>query len=307
MYRPFNPISSALLISAFMLLTGCGSGYSGGSANTSPAAITDTNAQSIGVIATEAANEAISASKGNAANPFFQGITITDSASTVTQQVISIARTLIDARVSTGLPVGVTLSESDLMQLFPGYCGGTITAPDSAFNGGTLNGPISFGDFCIDNGNGQITMNGTVTFTQTSTAITMSYVNFTVTSVTGAQNFSATIFCDTNFQSCSFTSSFAGTDGYVHSVRDYTVTGSDATGYTVSATFFHYLYGAVTISTTTVITFGSCGVFPEGGSISISGSNGSNISILLNNDCTYAINGSDGLNTIGPITGSWPP
>ena len=87
MHIPLKKFSAMLLITVAVILNGCSSGsdsspavataptYSG---NTSPAAITSTNAKSIGVISTEAANEAISADKGSKANPF--AVSIVDNA-----------------------------------------------------------------------------------------------------------------------------------------------------------------------------------------------------------------------------------
>jgi len=297
------------LISAALLLTGCGSdgtsnttvpAYSG---NTDPAVISGTNAIAIGETATEALNEAIAADKGNRANPFFLGVIVTDYASTLSRQMGSIARSIIDASNSTGIPVGVILGESDLSAYFPGYCGGTISAPENAFGGDTLNGSIIFSSFCINDGpGGPITINGTAIFAENSNGITISYENFTVTAGGETQQFNATLSCDINF-SCEYTSAFVGNDGRVHSIDGYTVVET-STGFEISATLFHYNYGEVSIYTSTEITFGACGIYPDGGEIFITGSTGSYIYVTYDSSCNYTIDGNDGTAAIGPISGS---
>jgi hypothetical protein len=299
-----------LLITVAVILNGCSSGsdsspavataptYSG---NTSPAAITSTNAKSIGVISTEAANEAISADKGSKANPF--AVSIVDNAS-FAAQLSSITRSLLDNAIASDMPIGATLSYTDLG---PDFCGGNVTIPDSAFNSGLLNGSFTYNNLCYDDGSsGQIIVNGTVAFTETTTEITMTYLNFTVTTGGETQNFNATITCDTSFLNCTFSSTFVGSDGSVHSIEDYTVIDT-GTGFDVSATFFHHTYGIVTITTTAELTFGTtCGVFPDGGEIYISSSTGSFMYVSFANSCMYSITGNDGSAVFGPITGSQP-
>jgi hypothetical protein len=136
----------------------------------------------------------------------------------------------------------------------------------------------------------------------------MTYVDFTVTTGGTAESFNATITCDTSSTSstsCTFSSTFVGSDGNVHSIDNYTVTGDDTFGYNVSATFYHDTYGEVTIFTSAALTFGACGVYPDGGEIYIESGTGSNIYITFYPSCTYTIVGTDGTATIGPLTGNW--
>ncbi len=310
MHKPLKHISAMLLITAAVILNGCSSGSSSAvatatySGNTSPAAITNTNAQSVGVIATEAANEAISAYKGDLANPF--GVSIVGDTGFASQLRV-ITQLLLDTAGTANVPVGATLTGS---QLGDQFCGGSVTVPDNFGSNDTLNGTFTYSDLCFDDGSGQIIINGTVLFTETSTKFTTTYMNFTVTSDGVTQSFNSSISCDTDgntISNCVFASIFTGTDGNVHSIQDYVVIGSDAAGYTVSATVFHFLYGEVTISTTSTIFFGGCGVFPNVGELSITGMNSSTITITFNSDCTFTINGFDVVfNTIDPITDSWP-
>lgn len=313
MHIPFKQISAIIVISAAVLLSGCTSSsdsapavataptYSG---KLTPAAITTTNADAMGVTATEASNEAISANKGNSANPF--AVEIVDNAS-FSEKLISITRSLLDTAIATNMPAGITLTAADLGSEF---CGGSVTIPDSAFDSALLNGSFTYNNLCYNDGvSGQITINGTVVYTETSTVFTINYVNFSVTSSGVSENFNATYSCDKvageiDYLSCGYSSTFRGSDNNVHSIDDYTVTGSDSSGYNVSATFYHHDFGQVTISTTATLTFGACGVFPDGGEIHIVSSLGSSIDITFNSSCMYTITGFDGTASIGPITGT---
>jgi hypothetical protein len=52
------------------------------------------------------------------------------------------------------------------------------------------------------------------------------------------------------------------------------------------------------------MTYGNCGGFPDGGSVSTTGITGS-AEILFNNDCSYVINYDDGAGDVGVINGSF--
>jgi len=301
-----------LLLGITLFITSCSSDSGGTVAAPSytgintPAAITANNVEDIGLTSTEGTEEAVNNENASNGTPFSLAATTSGSSSTrLSEHVRDIVKQVLEQQQSLNLATGITLSAADLG---PSYCGGSITVTDDFGSGaGTLNGSMIFNALCFDIGGGeQITMSGTITFSETATEISISYINLSVTFSDGSTELiNMTITCSTSFASCSFSSDYVGTDGRTYRVSDFTVTGSDAAGYSVSGTFFHPDHGSVTFTTAPPITFNCLDGSPNAGTISFTGSGGSSATITFRNDCTgYDGTYNDGVSS-GTFSGNW--
>jgi len=150
--------------------------------------------------------------------------------------------------------------------------GGTITYNDCVIAGAIFNGSATFSSSTAGN----------------VTTFSISYSNFTVTFDGETTSVSASITCTTDSAagttSCSYDSTAAGIDGRTYVVSDMSVSGSSASGWTVSATVVDPDHGEVTITTTIAVNFGSCANGqPESGTITVS--DGTNEMTVTYNDC----------------------
>jgi hypothetical protein len=279
-------IVSTLLFSSSLMITGCTSSGGGGSSGsggitysgpTTPAAINSTSAEPLATTAGEAVKNAGTSST----LPTFASIGSAEPGP-VAQDILNIFKN----SQTLNLPAGYTIN---------GSCGGSLTIPDSAYN--TTSGPVTttmtFSNFCdaASFSTSGYTMNGSVDIhiddVASFTSFTMTFKNFTVKDSNGnvIETFNATVTCDTT--SCHVTSDFTGSDGKVHRVGDVSMTGDETSGFNGAMTLYHDTYGVVSVTVTNV-TYGSCGNFPDGGSIDIASTNGSSASITFNSDCTYS-------------------
>ncbi|MBI3188572.1 MAG: hypothetical protein HYZ31_11995 [Gammaproteobacteria bacterium] len=297
-----------LMVGTFALaLSACG-GDSGSSAPpaptysgiTTPVAITSTNAPVLSTKATDATEEAITQQTASDSNPF--GISATTANSDINPLITRITREVVNqTQANINLPAGATITLTD-----PPFCGGSISYPDNMGSGGTLNGTITYNNLCYDDGGlyGQITINGTVTFTETVSTITIRYINFRITGTGLSETVNMTVSCDTSFFSCSISADFTGSDGKVYRIADMSVSGSGTGPYYINATFYHPDYGSVILSSTGLYYACSNG-YPSAGTISITGSGTSSASITFNSDCTgYTGTWDDGIST-GTFSGTW--
>ena len=277
-----------LLISTSIILsTACSSGsdtsavtsYSG---STTPAAIDTDNAEDIGT----AAGEAILIADSSTGLP--AGITVNSSTSPDLTQLNNLV--LSNFNILT-MPVGVDM---------PGVCTtGSVSISDGDFVN-TTSGPLDITmtyNNCLITDSG-ITASGRVIihyddFGNFDAAFSVIYDNFVVSDANGTHTINATMDC-TNFTSCTFNSDFVGTDGVTHRVTEFNITGDVTTWFTGTATFYHGTYGSVSISATS-ITYGSCGSFPDGGTIAFQSTDGTSGTIIFNSDCTVSGTWDDGV------------
>jgi len=301
-------ISSALLAS--LALYGCSSGGDSGVAaplytgSTTPAAITAANAEEIGRKATEGVNEAVNLVTVGEGIPFAVGVSSNNVA--LAQKVEEIARKVINGSTTLNLPAALLIT-SDELNAETGtneFCGGSVTVPDNIDPNASLNFSMTFNSLCFDDGITLLVMNGTLTFTETASAISISFTNFSVNIDGVTETFSGTFSCDLSGSSCTISTDFEGSDGNIYRLTNVSISGDSFSGYTVSATFFHFEFGEVMITTNVAINYGSCGIYPSTGEISISSSDGSNITVTFSG-CSYSITGVDA--NSGPISiiGSW--
>lgn len=136
------------------------------------------------------------------------------------------------------------------------------------------------------------TVNGTATTTFTGDGgFTTVYQNFTVAytdPITGEQVVETiekmTIVCDGNY-GCSVQSDFVGTDGRTYRIEDMTVSGSDTSGWNVSATVYDPDLGSVNFETTDPLMLDCPTGVPSSGALSMRGSN-SVVATVTYTSCT---------------------
>ena len=105
-----------------------------------------------------------------------------------------------------------------------------------------------------------------------------------------------TMICTDAF-SCTYNSDFVGTDGTTHRIADFNIFGNATDGFNGTATFYHGTFGSVSI-TATGITYGSCGTYPDGGSVAFDSTDGSSGTIIFNADCSVSGTWDNGV-TVG--------
>ena len=136
------------------------------------------------------------------------------------------------------------------------------------------------------------TVNGTATTTFTGDGgFTTVYQNFTVAytdPITGEQVVETienmTIVCDGNY-GCSVQSDFVGTDGRTYRIEDMTVSGSDTSGWNVSATVYDPDLGSVNFETTDPLMLDCPTGVPSSGALTMRGSN-SVVATVTYTSCT---------------------
>ena len=303
-------ISITSILAATLTTAGCGGGSDSASAPanvysglTTPAAIDADNVDTMGQGSTEGAVEAINVNNV----PFAVSINSNDY-SELTQRVENIARGIVNSSPNLNLPVSVVLTAADLNAMLgtTQFCGGSVTAPDTFGQGGSISGTLTFNAVCVDDGVTTLTMDGPVIITESASSITMQFANFTVSSGGNSETINATLSCDASMINCSLASDFAGSDGTIYRISDISVTGNVVSGHYVNMSFYHPAYGQVSISTTSPITTGSCGAFPDSGGIAVFGAGGSYFNMDFNSDCSYTISGFDGTVSIPLYSANWP-
>lgn len=271
-----------LVVVLGMSLTACsGGGSSSGasgisySGNSSPAEIDGDNAQEIGEVAGESVRRAVGADSlpsGVAIDPV------------ISQQEI---RAIISDTVSASL--GYTPSAANVViDVSEDVCSSgsaTVGYPESYLGVGYLEMKLSYTN-CIVEG---ILFDGVVEATfddleDPNAAFSFHYIDFLVQDGMGESVvLNMLVECE-NQLSCFVSSDFVGSDGRVHRVSEFNVTGNDGDGYNGTASVYHSVYGKVSITITNV-TYGACGTMPDGGSIAFESVDSSG-TIFFAGDCT---------------------
>ena len=151
-----------------------------------------------------------------------------------------------------------------------------ITYPDTATSS-NYTATATFTNCEISDGLTTATLNGTMTIRGTSSSVSIS-ANITVTEdgITETFTFSGTCSVSNgNVGSCSYSSSFTGSDGRTYSMSNISVSGSEFSGYTVSGSVTDPDHGVITITTNSPVYFNCPNGNPSPGEITITGSNGS--------------------------------
>lgn len=297
MISTMRKITSFLLLSSAVALTGCGGGGGGATPaplNNSPtAAITESNSRDMGITSLESSQASISSDTAGGNNPLFPvGATMSGIEATKLGKIITDISEGIQAQ---NLPAGI---------IEAGTCGGTVSYPDNLQS--TTQITMTFTNYCVnDPAQGDMFFNGAVTLSATATSFTMTYTDFSVTINGVVETINSTFTCDNSFISCSISASYVGSDGLTYQVTDYTVDGDPTLGYSISGTFVHPMYGTVDFQTTVSFTFGCPGGKPDSGTIEFNGASNSSGSISFRSDCSgYDGTWNDGT-TSGTFSGNW--
>ena len=307
------------LLGTALILTACGGGGGGGggvthlsyTGNTDPAAIDGANAQAVGVAITEGVSEAIGSETTGSSNPFGASLDLNNGNSPLSRKLAEIGLQVLHDAQSSNLPVGATYT-SDQLNAEIGdtiFCGGSISITDALANGNSESGTISFNSLCFDMSyidpleTGNLVINGSMTISVSGTTETVTFTNMSVSFGGETFSFSGTVSCSTvsPFE-CS--TLYVGSDGETYMVSSVTVTGDDASGYYVNATFSDPVNGVVTVTTNPPITFNCPSGAPDAGTIAFSGGTGSG-TITFRANCTgYDGTWDDGITT-GVFSGDW--
>ena len=317
MWRTLYTSLLASALGATFFIAGCSSGGGDSSAtaaapvyagSTLPAAITPSNAETIGRSATEGVNEAVKLMATGEGLPLFAfGVETQYNSTALAYKLRDVAKKALQGATTVNLPTGAVLTFDQLNAETGGseFCGGSVIIPDNIDPNATLNFSMTFNNLCYDDGITAMVMNGVLSFTESADAFSINFSNFSVNIDGTVETFSGSFSCDMNVFDCTIATDFAGSDGNIFRLENVDITGDNLLGYTVGATFYHHEAGMVTLSTDMAVNYGACGVFPASGMISIDGSGGSTMTVAFNSDCTFTVQGSDGSNSFGPDTLTW--
>lgn len=311
--RPVYPLVPLLLAS--LILFSCSSDGGGEASvappvyagSTLPAALTSDSAETMSRAATDGVNEAVNLTATGEGIPFFGPVAVEMTPSEALVQKVNEIATKVRDSSGIELPAAAVLTFDELNAQTGSneFCGGSVAVPDDIDPNAGLNLTMTFINLCYDDGITPLIMNGMLTFTQTETAFTIGFTNFSVTIDGKVENFTGTFTCDATLGNCAIATDFAGTDGNIFRLENVDIDGDEISGYTVSADFYHHELGMVSITTDFAVTYGACGAYPDGGAISLAGTAGSSLSLTFNPDCSFTVEGTDGTSAFGPETLSW--
>jgi len=309
-------LSNVSILITSLAMFGCSSGGDAGvstplySGAVTPAAITLANAEEVAQKSTEGVNEAVNMTNAGDGIPFLPTAVEAGSSTDATAQKISnIVFSVLNGTTSLNLPAAAVLTADDLNaeNTDPSvvFCGGSVSVPDNVDpNATTFDLSMGFNRLCVDDGVTVMEMNGSLRFVMTETSVSITFTNFSVSADGVQETFSGVFSCDGTMSNCALSTDYVGSDGNVYRLADVDISGDSQIGYSVGAAFYHHELGSVTIATVTPVAYGGCGVYPSGGTITVSSTDGSSITITFSG-CSYSINGVDA--NSGPIlvNGSW--
>jgi len=264
-----------LVLGILSIIAGCSS-----DSGTSPATITAENSKDLAVAATSAVKTAVD----NEDTTTFLPKTGTSSF-----DVLEFSKQIAQRSFAT----------EDISSYF---CqpGGTAIA-----EGSETSGSITLTNCDVGSGFESVVLNGTMSFSSNSsgTSFTASFnLSITENGVTETISGSASCTVDqsSGAENCTYNINTTGIDGRTYNVSDVSVSGSSFSGYTVSGSVNDPDHGAITINTTTPITFGGCpGGAPDGGEMTFNSQNVT-ATVTFNADCTFTVT-LDGV----PTTYNW--
>lgn len=304
-----SKLSIGSILFSSLALFGCSSGggdggtaagtnasvsYSGASL---PSAVNAANAEALTTTGGEAVQHGADSSSSRVL-----GVEISSSADKIETMSANLASAMASAG-SLALPSGFTLN---------GSCGGKMTIADEQLSSfGATSGPASFTmmyvEYCDASVGAQYTISGQVLFNyidigDPNSGFTVQYQDVTFNDGSETATINMTIDCSSR-TACTMLSDYVGNDGSTYRVADISFFGDATNGFNGSATFYHPDHGSVSIAASNV-TYGGCGNFPDGGSVTANGTTGT-AQIDFNNDCTYVISYDDGAGDTGVINGSF--
>jgi hypothetical protein len=233
--------------------------------NTSQATVDDDNAKTLSEAATYGSIQAVD--QQNAPTPFSAEETPKEAVQGVINEMLRDQYGVATRDVKTDTTIN-------------GDCGGSATFSNATQTGGT----IIYNNYCTSG----MVMSGRVDYTIPSGGgYTFNYSNFTVSYGGESYSFNMTVSCDAQYN-CSYSEDFTGSDGRTYRVEDSSVSGTNASGYNVSATVYDEDYGYIDISASG-LTFNCSNGFPGTGTISITGGGGSSASVTFNSCTSYTV------------------
>lgn len=266
------------LLSAAMLV-GCGGSGGGGTATVEPTAeITDANKADLAVAAAEATNNAANAEAPTDAGGFGFKTTVRNVASKALQMP---SYQTVDGICNTGSV--------------------NVTGLDS-YETSNIDMNITFSNCVIDDYSETATYNGSVSYRENSSGITMTYRNFSVTINGETTSINGTMTCDLSY-SCTENLTFGGDISGTYSNTTYTthnmeVSGDSTNGYNVNGSVTHPSHGTISISASGVKF--DCGIsgFPSAGTITVTASGGVTATVTFNDCDSFTIDYNGATTTV---------
>lgn len=269
-----------------LLVAGCGGGGGGGgttasvaySGVTAQAVISDENAEALLTAAMEV-------EVGDLDIIIVAGATAEETSQTglsLPRLAVLLAKTLDLAKTTTP-PIAAGATET-----IAGDCGGTATI--SATSSGdetnfTANGTITYSNYCVNDFEGDVVINGSVTFSmsgsETSFTYTLSASNLTI--ATGGQsvtyNLTYTIAFEDGAMTATMSADYQAADGTVYRVEDYRFVFNEYDdSLTVSGKVYHPDHGYVEITTLQPLQHSFCPAqddyLPTAGVVRLDGADG---------------------------------
>lgn len=280
----------AAIYSAFFVvliaLAGCGGGGGGGGGGSrgytgseSPATVTDANVEDVVTTAREGTKAAIDSTAADSLTPRTASANVTDTVASISKRLAGIG-----SNATRSVAPRFTDTIAGTCASNPGSA--TLSTPDSSteYQGSAT---ITYRHLCLQNeapDGGDLTVNGVVTMQWSETRISINYNNVTVSYGGQTQTLNMAMTCvGTNWESCTYTSDFTGSDGRTYRIEDFDVYGDDVYGYTVYATVYHPDHGYVEISGNNITLCDNGNI--ETGQIFVSDSAGPALQLNFNGDC----------------------
>lgn len=266
------------VLSITLLISACGGGGDGidssngvtYSGSQSPSSINDTNAKEIG----EAAGESIEKAANSSSIPSSIAIQNSLDINEINTLILS---TLDQSSLPTGVDVSSRVCSSG---------SASSNLPSATSGPGTF--VVNYNNCRLRNSTMTFTGKAVIRFTDFNNfnePYSISYINLKVKRF-GYQEVTLNLVLDCSSRNnCTYNSDFTGSDGNTHRVSQISFSGNSVYGYNGSANFYHARYGRSSI-TVSNITYGNCGVNPDGGSIIYTSINGSSGTISFSSDCT---------------------
>ncbi|MFE8070889.1 hypothetical protein QQM79_07500 [Marinobacteraceae bacterium S3BR75-40.1] len=284
-------LTTSVLLSAALVLTGCGGG-GGGSGSSSgddsgtstsytgtetQAQITSSNAEDLSIAVANGTEQAI---VSDASRTNIPGISTSSIDSEPTFQ---------SRAIDAGL---AAVQEVNASETVDGVCDSGSVTYETDNSGNT---EYSYNSCVI----GEYTFNGSVHYESDNTTVTITYDNLTVSGPSFAtQTLDGVAYTctgvGTSSTTCTISNDFTGTDDRVYRVSETTVT-EGSSGYSVEAKVYDPNHGYVTITTTTEITLSDSCTYPQTGVVEVSG-NGSSAQLTFQCDnMSLVINGGSSI------------
>ncbi len=257
-----------ITFSVLALLTACGgSSDSGGSGelykgSTSAAVVSEDNKADLVQASALAAKQVISSDTG--ALPFgAEADNNAEAANHVVEHLLQL----------NALPVGADVSAEICTDGGSASVDGTETQSDFTFNN------CSFGGITF-------TGSGSATINPDGSSVIV-YKDFTMTIGEESFTLNLTATCDAQ-DNCTYSSDFVAVNGETYRISDTAQSGSNTSGYNISATVFDSELGKVSFTSTGML-FDCDNGYPSSGSLTITDANDNDVAVTFNSCTQYSV------------------